>query len=237
MYFLVLSTGRVHLPFILIGYYYFDLLTKSNGKLQENLYFCCFFSIWVRVILTFSVPPACNFFISNVLEADYLDFLPLSSAIWFAEPAAQRDSFNSCIELQKWRNNESGGLEFKLVWKVNLMVEFDSNLATRNIPVAKQTSNTACYVRIQHHHSYELYQGSDEMKTQKIQIWKGIWVYELCNISALSCQSPSSHIITRMGWNSALCKRLQSVWKQQWKHMECQIVITQNKYYFECKGN
>ena len=54
------------------------------------------------------------------------------------------------------------------------MVEFDSNLTTRNIPVAKQTSNTACYVRIQHHHSYELYQGSDEMKNQKIQIWKGI---------------------------------------------------------------
>ena len=52
------------------------------------------------------------------------------------------------------------------------MVEFDSNLATRT--VIKQTSNTACYVRIQRRHSYELYQGSDEMKTQKIQIWKGI---------------------------------------------------------------
>ena len=74
-------------------------------------------------------------------------------------------------------------------------------------------------------------------KPKKNQIWKGIWVNELCNISALSYQSPSSHIITQMGQNSALCKRLQSVWKQQWKHMECQIVINQNKYYFECKGN
>lgn len=49
-------------------------------------------------------------------------------------------------------------------------------------------------------------------KPKKIQIWKGIWVYELCNISAVLCQSPSSHLIIRMGWNSVLCKRLQSVW-------------------------
>lgn len=67
------------------------------------------------------------------------------------------------------------------------MVEFDRNLATRKIPVFQQTSNTACYVRIQHHHSYELYLGSDEMKTQKI------------------------HIITWIAGNSALCKTLQSV--------------------------